>query len=225
MPATGKKQKLRITTCLVNKGVPQYDKNGNKFECMINPSSYQQTSGISYRKVKPLGGRTEEKFDKYEPEKFSFKDFILDGTGVVAGATEPVKNQVKQLRMAAYNYVNKENDSPIVHISWGPLSRFARLDSITVDYTLFKPNGEPLRAKVNLSFRTYTSSTEFAKLEAREEAEKGQVVETKNGDTLANLCQEIYGDSKYYLEVAKFNNLSSISNIKPGTVLRFPPRA
>jgi hypothetical protein len=39
------------------------------------------------------------------------------------------------------------------------------------------------------------------------------------------MCYRIYGDSKYYIEVARFNNLNDFRNLNEGMQLKFPPLA
>lgn len=222
--SSGAKQKLTIYSCTITNGEPKYNQGGPKFEFMINPSSYQVSSGISYRKHKPIGGRSEEKYDKYQPETFSFKEFILDGTGVVKGAgTSSVTQLVTELRAVAYDYVSSEKDAPVVYVSWGPFARYARLDSLSIDYTLFKPSGEPLRAKVSIGFRGYRSSAEITFEDQKEASEQPTMVTVEAGDTLPNLCQRLYGDPNHYLEIARINNLNSFRDLEPGKVLTFPP--
>uniref|UniRef100_A0AAU6WLI4 LysM domain-containing protein n=1 Tax=Chryseobacterium endophyticum TaxID=1854762 RepID=A0AAU6WLI4_9FLAO len=45
----------------------------------------------------------------------------------------------------------------------------------------------------------------------------------QDGDTLPLMTERIYGDSKYYLEVAKVNNLINFRQLVPGEELYFPP--
>jgi nucleoid-associated protein YgaU len=43
------------------------------------------------------------------------------------------------------------------------------------------------------------------------------------GDTLPDLCNQVYNNSSYYIQVAKYNGLNKFRNLKPGTQLIFPP--
>jgi len=65
------------------------------------------------------------------------------------------------------------------------------------------------------------------KLEAAEKKNESPDVTHKRtvqaGDTLPLMTERIYGDSKYYLEVAKINNLVNFRQLKPGQELFFPP--
>jgi len=45
----------------------------------------------------------------------------------------------------------------------------------------------------------------------------------KDGETLPDICQKIYGDSNYYIQIAKYNNLKKFRNLKDGDQLIFPP--
>jgi nucleoid-associated protein YgaU len=44
-------------------------------------------------------------------------------------------------------------------------------------------------------------------------------------DTLPELCNKIYNDSSYYMQVAKYNSLNKYRKLVPGTQLIFPPIA
>ena len=45
----------------------------------------------------------------------------------------------------------------------------------------------------------------------------------KAGDTLPLMCYRIYGDPKYYLDVAEVNHLGNFRVLIPGSALVFPP--
>jgi nucleoid-associated protein YgaU len=47
----------------------------------------------------------------------------------------------------------------------------------------------------------------------------------KAGDTLPWLCYNIYGDSRYYLEIARVNKLINFRKLREGDELYFPPIA
>ena len=45
----------------------------------------------------------------------------------------------------------------------------------------------------------------------------------KAGDTLPAMCFKIYGDPRFYLEVARANGLDNFAKLVPGTRVFFPP--
>ena len=97
------------------------------------------------------------------------------------------------------------------------------METMSTTYTLFKPSGYPLRAKVALSFVEAVSKAESELLSNRSSPDLTHLIEVRDGDTLPLLCKSIYGDPGYYLDIARFNNLTDFRNLKPGTKLSFPP--
>jgi len=220
--ATGTKIKLKISPCDVNDGVATV--NGDPpFEALINPAGYTHSSSIVYAENQALGPGSEKKYSKSKPDKIEFKELILDGTGVVEGTTSSVRAQIALLRKVAYDYNGSEHEPPVVEVSWGPLLFKARMEALKVNYTLFKPSGEPLRAKMDLVFTAYKSTEEVFRGASLESPDLTHLVEVKAGDTLPMLCYQIYKDSSYYLAVARLNQLQNFRQLQPGQLLRFPP--
>ena len=152
--------KLKIAPCTVQE-------NGNvkvgspAFEVMINPAKYKHTHSIKYN-TKSIFGKvgTETKYSEFVPEKVSF-ELVIDGTGVVnlpiPGIGSPdVKTQVQELKDVVYKYDGSNHEPNVVRLLWGSMIFFGRLDTMSVEYTLFKPNGDPLRARVSPSFRDHS---------------------------------------------------------------------
>ncbi|MBU1310207.1 peptidoglycan-binding protein [Rheinheimera muenzenbergensis] len=222
---SGSKTLLSISCCDQN-GQPS---GAGRFQAMINPASLNHQLGISYNSDSstnlPIGkSAVESKLSQYQQEKLSF-ELVLDGTGAVpqAAATE-VSEQVKQLKNVVYHYVGEKHEPSIVKLQWGQSFSFiGRLSSMTLDYTLFKPGGDPLRAKIKLNFGSYMSNKQEALKADRQSPDLTHQYHVKAGDTLPLLCYRQYKDSSYYLAVAEFNQLDSISMLVPGTVLYFPP--
>ncbi|HEY0921272.1 MULTISPECIES: CIS tube protein [Rheinheimera] len=224
---SGSKSLLTISCC-DNNGQPTGE---GQFQAMINPASLNHQLGISYNTDNsnnlPVGkSAVESKLSQYQQEKLSF-DLVLDGTGVVpvSAQQEPdVSKQIKQLKNVVYHYVGEKHEPSIVKLQWGQSFSFVgRLNSMTVDYTLFKPGGDPLRAKIKLNFGSYMSNKQEALKADRQSPDLTHQVLVKAGDTLPNLCYRIYRDSSYYLAVAEFNQLDSVSVLTPGRQLYFPP--
>lgn len=224
MPFTsGTKTRLKISPCDVSDGIATV--NGDTpFEALINPEEYTHFSYIEYADNKAQGGAGgEKKYARTKPDRIEFKEMVLDGTGVVPGTTTSVLQQVALLRKVAYKYDGTEHEPPVVEVSWGPMLFKARLESLDVKYTLFKPSGEPLRARITLKFSAFTTNEEVFRSASMESPDLTHLVEVKAGDTLPLLCHRIYKDSSYYLAVAEFNHLRNFRELVPGQLLRFPP--
>jgi hypothetical protein len=197
------------------------------FQAQINPADFSHSFGIRYDKTKSQGSPgVEPKFSAIDDERVNFS-IVLDGTGVVppvSGQAPDVKGQLEQLNKVVYEYIDLRTEPPYTRVLWGTLIFFGRLESLKTQYTLFKPGGDPLRAKVELAFVGAMSKEEERRVTSRAStSDLTRTVTMKPGDSLGAMCERIYGDNKLFMDVARYNGLTDFRNIPPGKVLKFPP--
>jgi hypothetical protein len=221
--------KLKITPCILDaNGNVTGQENDDAFEVRINPADYTSKFEISYNDRQPMGGNAlQPKFNSAGEREFEL-DIVMDGTGVVP-PTSPnstgidVNSQLEDLKNVVYKVVGKEHQPNTVMLVWGSYKFVGRLTTMDVQYTLFKPSGVPLRAKIKMKFKQYVGPTEAANSVSKTSPDLTHSIDVRAGDTLPLLCFRIYKNSAYYLEVAKFNGITNFRNLRPGTRLSFPP--
>jgi phage tail protein X len=108
-------------------------------------------------------------------------------------------------------------------ISWGTLNFACRLSTLKVNYTLFLPDGTPLRAKIDTTFVGYQNEKELAKEANALSPDLSKVLQIKAGDMLPLMCYRIYGRSTHYIDVARENGLIGFRDLVPGSEILFPP--
>ncbi len=201
---------------------------GQPFGVWINPSSYSRTTHVRYndRQAQGSAGPSPE-FNRVAAEQISF-ELIFDATGVIPAPTgqsysNGVSDAIGQLITLTATLNGASHSPNYLVLSWGQLQFQCVLTSLDVNYTLFMPDGTPLRAKVNVSFQSYTSETQLAKEANKRSPDVTHVVTFTQGDTLPLLCYRIYGDSRFYPQVAAVNGLLSFRQLRPGDQLVFPP--
>ena len=202
---------------------------GNPFTVWINPASYTHSTRIDYndRQAQGSSGPSPE-FNRVATEDINF-DLIFDATGVIPPPGGPssyikgVADGIATLTALAVTMNGTIHSPNFLILSWAQLQFQCVLTSMNVNYTLFMPDGTPVRAKVAVAFQSYTSETQLAAEEGKESPDVTHMVTVTAGDTLPLLCHRIYGSSGFYLKVAKFNHLQSFRRIVPGTQLVFPP--
>ena len=222
----GMKKKMKILACTVSNG--KVSDGSDSFELMLNPGTFKVSQSICYNTSKEVGNICgEAKFTRQPPDKVSF-DLVIDGTGVVklpipGLGPDDVKGQIKSLRKIIFNYDGDHHEPNVVKLLWGSFIFYGRLENMGVDYTLFKPGGDPLRAKVSLSFVRFMSKEEEVKKKDMSSPDMSHWIEVKASDTLPGLCQAVYGDPAWYPQVARANNLVNFRHIPAGTRILFPP--
>lgn len=197
----------------------------------INPEQYTQSYEIFYNDTQAQGspGGSPE-YNRTPSDKLDFQ-LIFDGTGVVPSplpgtpptTSDGIVTQVDTFMKVAFDYNGAIHSPNFLQLSWGTLLFNCRLQSLKMTYTLFKPDGTPLRAKADASFVGFQSEQEIAKEANALSADLSHLITVKSGDTLPQLCYDIYGTSVYYAKVAAVNGMDGFRNLIPGMKILFPP--
>ncbi|MBT8339627.1 MAG: peptidoglycan-binding protein [Desulfatitalea sp.] len=219
---THKLIKLEICSVTVATDGTVHPDSSKTFSVMLNPNQLSHTCSISYNKTKTLGQLASAlKFSAINPGDISF-ELLLDNTGVVKGSSD-VQTQLENLSGIVYKYDGDNHEPNHVRVLWGGLLFYGRLTSLSVDYTLFSPDGIPLRAKIKMSFKGFMSTQEQAKRANKSSPDMTHIVVFKAGDSLPLLCHRIYDDVTCFDTVARINHITNFRDIRPGSRILFPP--
>ena len=202
---------------------PLYSKpTGKSFAVQVNPNQIELKKGLKMDEANPVNVQQQSMgYLGHIAETLSF-DTLIDATGAVPGARD-IQQEIRRIEEVVY-FINGEIHQPnFLVVSWGTFVFKGMLDTLGYQYTLFAPDGRPLRVKVSLSFKAVTDPKEAAKKAGLESPDLSRVIELKTGETIAAWCHEIYGDLSYSMEVAAVNRLPSIRRVEPGTRVLFPP--
>lgn len=219
MTATGKLEKLKILAFEdpAYGGAPKM-----QFEAFVNPSEITLAYEMEYDAAQGSGTTgSRMNFKKMKPGDMSLT-FFIDGTGA-SGTTVDVQERIKLFQdVTGYNgRIHRPN---YLKVMWGTLQvKRCVLKSASIAYKLFRPDGVPLRAVVTANFADNSDDQTRVAMAQDQSPDLTHIRLLKAGDTLPALCDEIYGDPGYYLEVARANGLDHFRALRPGTRVVFPP--
>lgn len=200
----------------------EYNSKVDEYVVMFNPSTYSQKYDIEYEDSQGQGttGST-LKFGKIKPQEYAF-EFLFDGTGVT-GDLKDVAEEIEKFLTLTGKQDGDIHRPRFLKISWGHLVSKCILKNADITYNLFKPDGYPLRAKVSATFVENIDDVLRTGEENKSSPDLTHYRVIKEGENLQLLCHNIYGDSSYYIDVAKVNGLRNFRNLKPGSIISFPP--
>ncbi len=193
----------------------------------FNPTEYTLTKGANIAEIAIPGiDAPILQFVAGQTEKLTldlFFDTTLEGgLGTDAKDVTVYTNRVYQL----VKMQPKTHAPPRIRFIWGQgLSFVAIVESVSQKFTLFAPNGVPLRATLSVSFREYKTLEEQLKelnLQSADHTRRHAVV---FGDTLEGIAAREYGDPALWRLIAE-SNASRIPNplrLQPGMILDLPP--
>ncbi len=217
---------------------------GESYTALINPDQIVMDTKIEYEPSEESGNNGEQqRFVGISSPKLNLK-LLFDGTGILLASTKSaiaeaissigspptdspslgtVTEQIDAFQKVATSYYGENHEPRYVRIIWGGIIFKGRLETFKVTYTLFKPDGSPLRATGDAGFVGSVDPATQANLNNNQSPDLTHIRIVKEGDTLPLMCNRIYKNSKLYLEIAKVNKLSNYRNLKPGAKLFFPP--
>lgn len=202
------------------------DKPYDEFEVMINPETYSLDFKVEFREGQGQGtSGSQAPFTVKPPEEISF-EFLFDSSGIIDGQAynqDGVFPKVNTLKEMLTGVDSKSHEPRHFKLGWGTMLFKGRCTSVNIAYKLFNADGTPIRAVCKASFK---GSVEEGLRIAQDNLQSPDLTHyriIKGGESLPLLCYRMYGDSKYYIQVAKVNKLSNFRKLRPGDEIFFPP--
>lgn len=196
----------------------------NPYTALINPENY--TIDIKYEFENAQGQGTtggHQQFKVKYPEEMAF-EFLFDNTGIIDGKPKDnIAKDIENFRKFLMEYDGNSHEPRFFKFVWGTDLFKGRCSGLNIAYKLFNPDGAPIRAvcKVTLKQATEEELRVIQQNDHSPDLTHYRIV--KRGDTLPAMCYKIYGDSKYYIQVARENKLSNFRSLVVGDEIFFPP--
>ena len=187
----------------------------------FNPESFSERFFLRYDNQQPQNASSSDPRYISTPSPTFSLEFILDGTGA-SGDKREVEAEVGFFKglLRANNEIHRP---PTLILVYGTFLAKVVIRSMDINYTMFRPNGTPLRAKVRCQFE----KKENPLLKLIEDnflsPDLTREYRVQEDDTLPKLCKAIYDNPRFNIAVARANNLTTIRKPRVGSQLIFPP--
>lgn len=177
-------------------------------------------------------------FVRGEGEKLTldlFFDTTEDGMGMGATSVTTKTDRIYQLLKIEPD----RHAPPICEFAWGPAFPGSDVsgesgnqkrdlfkcvvESVKQDFTLFSPEGIPLRATLTVTLREYKSLDEQFPQINHNSPDKTRVHVLERGDTLSSVAAKHYLRPGEWRRVAEGNNIQDPRRLTAGTFLSLPP--
>lgn len=212
-------------------------KVGGEFKTLINPEKVLFSRKIEMDEQQaPNTTTTPQKFKRIAPPELDLS-ILFDATGVIMGAEsgefgvpvtkssdyKSIAAQVKEFEDILIKYEGDHHKPNHLWVTWGTINFKGVLSDYSIEYKLFNPDGSPLRGVAKIKLKDAKDEEYRAAKENKKSPDLTHIRQVVEGNTLPRMCDEIYGDSKYYLEVAKINGITNFRKLTPGQRINFPP--
>ncbi len=203
--------------------------NKGVVKCQFNPSSLTITKSLDWEgKKSPNFNSPYLKFAGGDSAEYSLSLFFDSYSENPPKDVRVYTNQLLalSLRGAGYSmFLLPYASPPTVKLVWGKITLFsAVVKKVNVTFTMFDPNGTPIRAKADVDF----IQNEFLGDDvipaqnptSRTDSRKTRIV--NSSQRLDQIAFEEYGDSRYWRTLAEANALDNPFQLMDGQIIVIP---
>lgn len=183
----------------------------------FNPSEYQLQKTNNFAELAVPGLESPPlQFVRGGAEKLT-TELLVDTSDTLEDVRKKYTDGLRSLMK-----LNDEHAPPIVKLHWDQDVFTGVVEAMGVTFTLFSPEGVPLRAKVSLTLKEYRSVQEQAAANkaGSPTVDKGWTV--RRGDTLASIAAAVYQDPQRWRDIARANGIEDPRSLAPGRLLDIP---
>lgn len=187
-------------------------------EVLFNPTEYSLDIQNNYRDSK-AGGLEQPvtQFVNGLSRSLSMElyfDTYTDGGGSDVGVK--TREFAKLLGVATH-------EPPRVEFRWGEFAFYGVVEKMAQRFTMFRSDGVPVRAKINVTFKSVKPLPEQLKDPPRNSSDKTKRRTLTADGSIWLIAAKEYGDPRYWRQIARRNRIADPSAIRPGTPLVVPP--
>jgi len=188
-----------------------------EIEVLFNPTDYSVDKSVSYGEVSMPGMDAPlTQFVSGEAETLSM-DLLLD----TYESGEDVREHTKKLdRLVSVE--GSRHAPPVCRFVWGDLRFKSVVESLGKTFTVFTPDGHPVRAEVSIEFKQYRTPTEQTEEEPPSSPDRAKLHTVTEGDSLWALAAAEYGDAGRWRVIADANDVADPTRLEPGRELLLP---
>ncbi len=205
---------------------------GEDIPALFNPERYTVTKGVQFAEIGIPGLDSPIlQFVRGQNEKITMELFF-DTTDL--GMTTDVTD-VRTRTGKVYNLLKVKAEThapPRVKIKWGSdnalfsygstVTPWCVVESVNQEFTLFAPNGIPLRAKLTVTLREAWTVEQQLQATGRQSPDRTKLLRVERGETLALIAHREYNNPGEWRPIADANKLDNPRLLKPGTMLTIP---
>ena len=205
-------------------GGAQLASQRGQIEFQFNPKelSIQKSARWERKPARNAKKASAPEFAGAEPCKLTLEMFFDASDTELGSVVEPVEELFRCCVPTEDTVANKKAVPPLVQLSWGTIVSFPGfITSVQAKYTLFAPDGTPIRATCSVSMEEMPGDP-LGQNPTSGALSAHVVHKVIAGDSLASIAFREYGDPAMWRPLAEANSIDDPVRLPLGAVLMVP---
>lgn len=192
-------------------------------DCMFNPYEYTVAKSNAYSE-KETNGKGTPAFQFKQAGPQSLKLTLIFDTYETGEDVSKTTVKLWEFMEPSRLYESKtKREPPYLAFEWGVFRFCAVITNMTQKFTLFKFDGTPVRAQVDVTFTQYDDKKDYKHQNPTSGGGPVQRIwSVVRGDRLDTIAAATYGDATQWRRIADHNNLRDPLALAPGQQLIIP---
>ena len=193
---------------------------GKQAKVIFNPAEYSLEKGNQFASA-PLPGLSNPVLSFVSGDADTLTMELFFDTYTNRGGSDVRKETKKISRLLEIDPTI--HAPPPVKFVWGPLSFQAVIERLTQRFTMFREDGVPVRATLNVTFKEYKTIEEQLSERPNESSDWSKYRVLAPGDQLNLIAAIEYGDPTVWRVIAEANDIDNPRLLETGREIRLPP--
>jgi hypothetical protein len=226
---SGELVKLKIIPLKKNitkkKPKPDLDRSA-AVTCQFNPETFTLSKSNKWTRRTDIGDSVPETVFSGGNAGTMTLDLLFDTTDTQEDVRKEYFHLIKFALVKQSTNPDQKGEPRQVKVEWGTYMGYvAVIENINQTFTLFMPNGTPLRAQVSLTLREVLDTSKLPPANPTSRSEVRQTWVVEKGQRLEWIANEVYGSTSAWRHIAETNDLLNPAILRPGQILKIVPLA
>jgi hypothetical protein len=206
-----------------------YKENGTEsIAVLFNPAEYNLSDNVNYaeKTIPGLDGPITQ-FVSGQASTLDmtlmFDTYETDGHGALLAEPQPADVTKLTRKITALAQIDGSlHRPPLCEFIWGPLQFRGVLTAVKQSFTMFMDDGMPVRAKLDVTFKSVYDPAEGRRRSPFESPDRTKYRLVTLDSDLWRIAWEEYGDPGLWRVIARANGLMDPLAVAPGRRLQLP---
>jgi len=198
---------------------------GTSIDVLFNPEEYTINRDNNFAQMAIPGKRGPLQQFAHGNMQTLEMELLVDSYELYEGQNKAAGDDVRNLTRKITDLMNIDptiHAPPVLLFTWGSLTFTCVLARASQKFIMFRPDGIPVRARLQVTFNEFINAELESKEIKRSTADYTHLHVVREGETLHSIATQVYQDPQQWRPIAIYNSIDNPKSLRVGEQLHIP---